>query len=504
MGLEQSGPIHLGSKLATMAYARAAADDDDDAAAERARATGELRPIRDERRLSDTETIMWWAERDPMLRSSFLSITLLDRAPDVARFKRRMAAAATQIRRLHERVVSPPGGIGRPEWVEDSHFDLDYHVRRAMVPTPGDERQLLDLAAQCYQDPFDVARPLWQFTIVEGLEGGRAALLAKMHHTISDGVGAVRLSALFVDVEPDPPEVVSPQSPDLDQDLQRRSRVGGAVAELTRVPFDLGRRGWSTLAGSVAHPLSVPRYAVDGISAARSAVRQMTAAPSLSPLWSGQRSLGRRFEIFSCDLTEAKAAAHALGGTLNDLYVAAVVGGAGDYHRTQGAPVDELRASIPINTRTDRSAGGNSFLPARVVLPAGIEDPAERFAAVHRRLAVLKSDRSAGVAEALVGLLAWLPPDVVVRLVRSQVDTIDFAASNVRGAPFDLYIAGALILANHPFGPTGGTAFNATLLSYKTNMDIGLNIDTDAVVEPELLKACLIDSFTALVAAGSR
>jgi diacylglycerol O-acyltransferase / wax synthase len=451
--------------------------------------------------MSDTETLMWWAERDPLLRSSFLSITLLDRAPDVARFKRRMAAAGTHIRRLHERVVTPPGVIGRPEWAEDPHFDLDYHVRRVMLPRPGTERQLLDLAAQCYQDPFDVARPLWQFTIVEGLKGGRAALLAKMHHTISDGVGAVRLSALFVDLGPDPPDLPEPRPADAEQD--RASRVADMVAELARVPCDLGRRSWSTLAGSLAHPLSVPRNAIDGMSAARSAVRQITTAPALSPLWSGRRSLGRRFEIFSVDLDLARAAAHALGGTLNDLYVAAVVGGAGAYHRAQGAPVDELRASIPVNTRTDRSAGGNSFLPARVVLPAGIEDPVERFAAVHERLAVLKSDRSAGVADALLGVLAWLPPDVVVRLARSQIDTIDFAASNVRGAPFDLYIAGALILANHPIGPTGGTAFNATLLSYKSNMDIGLNIDTGAVTEPELLKGCLVDSLSALVAAGT-
>src|SRR3954471_3130062 len=156
------------------------------------------RPLRMERRMSDTEAVMWQVERDPIMRSAFTSVTFLDRSPDVARFKRRMAKAVVAIPRLRQRVIGAPAGLGPPSWADDPDFDLDFHVRHVALPPPATTRQLLDLAALLHEDAFDPARPLWQFTIVDGLEGdpAAAALIAKMHHTISDGVGAVRLSAM--------------------------------------------------------------------------------------------------------------------------------------------------------------------------------------------------------------------------------------------------------------------------------------------------------------------
>src|SRR5581483_2244739 len=172
------------------------------------------RPLRFERRMSDAEALMWTIEKDPAMRSSFLQLTLLDRAPDFERFRGRMERAVKVLPRLGQRVVSPPFRFAPPEWADDPSFDIDFHVRRVAVPPPGTERQLLDLAALIYEDAFDRARPLWQLTIVEGLEGGRAALLAKMHHTITDGVGGVRLSMQFLDLTPegdDPPDVEEPE-----------------------------------------------------------------------------------------------------------------------------------------------------------------------------------------------------------------------------------------------------------------------------------------------------
>src|SRR5438270_2697127 len=177
------------------------------------------RPLRFERRMSDAEALMWTIEKDPALRSSFLQLTLLDSAPDFERFRRRMDRAVRVLPRLGQRVVPPPARFAPPEWADDPSFDLDFHVRRLAVAPPGTERQLLDLAALIYEDAFDRARPLWQLTIVEGLEGGRAALLAKMHHTITDGVGGVRLSTQFIDVardapDPDPLEIPPSAPPD--------------------------------------------------------------------------------------------------------------------------------------------------------------------------------------------------------------------------------------------------------------------------------------------------
>jgi diacylglycerol O-acyltransferase / wax synthase len=191
-----------------------------------------------------------------------------------------------------------------------------------------------------------------------------------------------------------------------------------------------------------------------------------------------------------------------LGGTVNDAYVTGVSGAAGAYHRAHGVDVDDLRMSMPVNLRDDNSAGGNAFSPARVLVPAGIEDPVERFKEVHTRLATTKSERALGLTGSFAGVLNQLPTALVVRLARQQVETVDFATSNLRGANFDLYVAGAHVLANHPMGPTGGTAFNATVLGYKDSLDLGLNIDTAAVDDPEVLRTCIEEAFAELAKLG--
>ena len=195
-----------------------------------------------------------------------------------------------------------------------------------------------------------------------------------------------------------------------------------------------------------------------------------------SPLWT-ERSLRRRFEMLRVPLDDAKRTAKALGGSVNDVFVTGAAGAAGAYHRAKGADVDELRISMPVSTRSDGPVGGNAFAPSRVLLPVDIEDPVARFAAVRERLAVTKRERALGLAGALAGVMNVLPTSVLVRFARQQIETVDFATVNVRGAPFDLYIAGARIEANYPMGPLAGTAFNVTLLSYRGSLDMGINID---------------------------
>lgn len=430
--------------------------------------------------LTDTEALMWSVERDPVMRSTFLNVTFLDATPDFDRFRRRMAIAVQRIERLHQRVDGPSLGKAA-QWIDDVDFDLDYHVRRVALPAPGTDRQLLDAAAILYQDAFDPARPLWQLTIVEGLEGDRAALLAKMHHTITDGVGGVRMSAMFLDIERD-----AGDEPALDP--------GPAKDSDGRTWIDTVRRIGGDLINTARNPVGV----------AQSMSRQLLVTDeSKSPLWRGKRSVGRRFDILHADLEAAKAAGKSLGGTLNDIYVTGVAGGVGAYHRALGAAVDELRMSMPISTRTDKSSGGNAFAPARVVVPVGIEDPVERFNLVRERASAVKSEQALSMAGSLTGLLTSLPSPLLIRLARQQVETVDFACSNVRGAPFDLFVAGGRVVANHPMGPTAGTACNVTLLSYCGSMDIGVNSDTAAVDQPELLTRCIDESLNEVIAAGS-
>jgi diacylglycerol O-acyltransferase len=451
------------------------------------------RPLRFDRRMTAPEALMWTVERDPILRSSFLTLTVLEGEPDVARFRRRMAAAVQTLPRLHQRVRggSPPQ-VNWPEWVDDTSFDLDYHLRHIALPQPGTVEQLLELCAVEAQDNFDVARPLWTLWLVDGLEGGRSALLSKMHHVITDGVGGMRLSTQFIDIAPDAPESQAAAPPAPEPPPGR-----GLVQGLAKGAVGAGATVARAAVSSVVHPMGT-------LETAQAVLRQAIVTESAhSPLWSGKRGLGRHFEVFSFDLDEAKAAAHALGGTVNDLYVTGIAGGAARYHRARGAEVDELRMAMPINTRNDRSAGGNSFTPSRTLVPAGIVDPAERFAAVRQRALSLRSNRALNFTDALAGLLNGIPTPLLVRMARQQVETVDFATSNVRGAPFDLYVAGARILATHAFGPTGGTAFNATVLSYKGSMDVGVNIDTAAVDDPALLRESLVDGIGEVLKAGA-
>lgn len=465
--------------------------------------TGAPRPLRFERRMSDAVARMWTVEKDPSLRSTFLNVTLVDRSPSFEGFRARIERAVHELPRLRQHVVPSPGRVAPPEWVDDPSFELDFHVRRAALPSPGTDRQLLELAAHHFQDPFDRARPLWQFTIVEGLSGGRAALLAKMHHTITDGVGGVRLSAMFIDIERNAP---APEPPDVARNAFPGETDGAvdsivrAVAHELRRQLGVSRRTAATLADAVLRPRRGAALVTGAVDAVGSVIRQLLVLDgSRSPLWSGRRSLRRHFEVLTVDLDSLKAQANALGGTVNDAFVSCVAGAAGMYHREQGVEVDELRVAMPVSTRDDKSAGGNAFTPSRALVPAGTKDPIERFHGVREKLAATKRERALSLTDSLAGVMNSLPTATVVRFARQQAETVDFAASNVRGAPWDLFIAGAEILHNHPMGPTAGTAFNATVLSYRGQLDMGLNIDTAAVDKPALLRDCVEESFQEFV-----
>src|SRR6476661_1541024 len=161
------------------------------------------RPVRGDRRMSDVEALMWNLEKDPALASSFANVTILDQHPDIDRLRGRLAHAIDVVPRLRQRVVPAFGRLAPPEWRDDPDFDLDYHIRHIAVPEPADDRALFDLAAVLASAPLDRTRPLWEFTIIDGLDGGRAALFQKIHHTITDGEGGVRMSAEFIDFSRD-------------------------------------------------------------------------------------------------------------------------------------------------------------------------------------------------------------------------------------------------------------------------------------------------------------
>jgi WS/DGAT/MGAT family acyltransferase len=457
-------------------------------------------------RMSDVEALMWNLEKDPHLSSTFANVTIFDRPLDFDRLRHRMQAATVAVPRLRQRVVASLGRLAPPEWRDDPEFDIDFHLRRVAIPAPGSDRQLFDLAATLAADPFDRTRPLWEFTVIDGLDGGRGAMVQKMHHTITDGEGGVRMSVQFIDLERHPPSsdgddgVLDPV-PAEPPGRTLAAAAADAIGHNLRRQAGVARRTVEVAVDTATDPARLTRLPGDVAATVASLARQaMITDQRRSPLWV-QRSLRRRFDVLRLPLDDAKRAAKALGGSVNDLFVAGAAGAAGAYHRRLGVDVDELRISMPVSTRSDRSAGGNAFTPTRVLVPVGT-DPVERFAAIHERLSATKTERALGLTGALAGVMNVLPTSVLVRMARQQVETVDFATSNVRAAPFDLYIAGGLIVGNYPLGPVAGTAFNLTTMSYRGNLDMGLHSDAAAIVDPERLRLDLEEAFAELVSCG--
>jgi diacylglycerol O-acyltransferase / wax synthase len=454
-----------------------------------------------DRKMSDAEGLMWRLEKDPHLSSTFANVTILDRPPDFDRLRRRMDRAVLAVPRLRQRVQPSPASIAPPTWVDDPDFDIDLHLRRIALPKPGTIRQLLDLSTLVVADPFDRTRPLWQFVVVEGLRGGKAALIEKLHHTITDGERGVQLSLEFLDFERDAPEP-PPIDPDSVETIDLPAPPSGAdsVRDLIsggiRLPLGVLRQVKELL----ADPTQLPDAGSAAAATFRGIISQLSDVDQArSPLWT-ERSLKRHLEVAQAPFRETKDAAKRLGGTLNTAFVAAAADAASRYHRELGHPVETLRASMAISTRTE-SSGGNAFSLVRMLVPAGDMPIAERFAAIQEASVMAREESASAGLDTIAALASALPTSVVTRLARQQAQTIDFATSNVKGSPVPMYVAGAQLLENYPVGPLGGVAFNLTLLSYLGSLDMCLNIDSAAVEEPQLLARSLERAFSDLVKA---
>jgi diacylglycerol O-acyltransferase / wax synthase len=247
-----------------------------------------------EHRMSSSEAVMWAVEKDPALRSDFCNITVLDRVPSDHQLRETVGRAIIAIPRLAERVVSPPLRIAAPEWCADPTFDVDYHVRRVAIPGPGSMRELLDVAASATGPPLDRSRPLWEFTLIEGLADGRAALLQRLHHTITDGVGGMRLSLSLVDLEREPARDTTSTVRALadDVEIERREAqhadpvdrdssfdiIRDALAARAANTADLARLAMATTFDAASQPRELPHRVGRAIAMLQSLRRQVLVA----------------------------------------------------------------------------------------------------------------------------------------------------------------------------------------------------------------------------------
>ncbi|MDZ7674762.1 MAG: wax ester/triacylglycerol synthase family O-acyltransferase [Acidimicrobiales bacterium] len=453
-----------------------------------------------ERHMSDSEALMWNLEKDPALSSWFASITVLDAVPSFDAFRRRMAVAVADIPRLRQRVVASVGRLSPPMWADDPEFDLDYHIRRMGLPQPGDDATLHELAVKLLLDPFERSRPLWQFVVIEGLTGGRAALFQKMHHAISDGEGAIRLAEKFVDLEreiahPDP--VLEVDDRPVGEDFGESARA--ALGHNVRRAAGVAQRVTKSV---VTNPLGTASGVGDVVGEVRRTLFPSKDPAEVvgSPLWS-ERSLKRWFGTITVSFDDAKRSAKALGGTINDFFVAGALAGSVAYHESRDASPNRLRVAMPVSTRRGGSVGGNQFSLTTADLSA-VSDVEEAFEVVREGLAGAKSGASVDVLGSLSMIINLLPTSVLTKVAKDTAASVDFTVSNVRGSPVELYIAGAKVEALLPMGPISGTAFNLTTMSYDGKLDMGLVVDAGAVEAPAELRDHLAAAFDRLVAAG--
>jgi len=448
-------------------------------------------------RMSDTDALLWNVERDPYLRSTITVVWVLDQTPDRARLDDKIERATRQIPRLRQRVAPTQLTIAPPRWEADPDFDLGFHVRTIKAPGEGSLRTLFDLAQPIATQSFDRARPLWELVIVEGLAEGRAGLVLKLHHSLSDGVGLVQMTTSMVEGyrTPDPTRTKRPMPPVPEMHaMSQRERVLDAlwweeqrVVNRARNSLDLLGR---SVRGLVTNPVGLARDAADTVRSVGRLLRP--SAEPLSPIMRG-RSLKLRFEAFTASLERAKAAAKGVGGRLNDAFVAGIAGGLARYHRAHGLSPATLRMSMPINVRHGETAhlAGNQFVPARFEVPLGVDDPRERMRVVRDLVGGQRAEPALGLLDGLSGALNRLPTAVSTPLFGSMMKGVDFVTSNVPGPRTEVYLSGARIERIFGFGPLAGAAVNVTLFSYRDDLGIAVNTDRAAVPDSERFVACL-------------
>jgi WS/DGAT/MGAT family acyltransferase len=361
-------------------------------------------------------------------------------------------------------------------------------VHRVRLPGPGTLRQLLDVVQDFAAAPLDRDRPLWAALLVEGLADGRAGYVAKSHHSVTDGLGAVqlmmRLHSRTAEHDPDRPE---PPVPVVADGGSRTGLFAGQVVDAVRATPMAAVRTGTRAVGTLTRPWdAASRAAGQALSAVRFA-GQGAAAPSGSVLLA-LRGGDWHFEVVDVPLADLKAGAKAAGGSLNDGLLAAVIGGFRRYHERQGAPVDRLTVGFPISLRAqDDPQGGNRFTGAKFPAPMAETDPAARIAAVRQFVLDARAASAATtdtVTAALAPAIGWLPAPVVSTISGRLTSTNDVQVSSIPGVPFPVYIAGSRITHMYPFGPLPGCAVMITLISYAGDCCIGINSDTLAVTDP--------------------
>ena len=396
--------------------------------------------------------------------------------------------------RFRQKVLMVPGHLGLPVWVDDPHFDLEFHVRRSALPSPGGRRQLTDAVQRVLSRPLDRTKPLWELYVIEGLEDGHVATLLKVHHAIIDGVSGMQLAAVLYDVDPTPAEPPVPPPWDPGPEPTRIDLVREAVLRQVTHPVQ-------ALIDGVDQVLQAPAMTALGLGAVASGVRSifgMGARPS-SPL---DVVIGpnRRFAITEAPLQRFKDVKDALGGTVNDVVLTVVAGALHRLLKVRREPSRGrvLRVMVPVSVRTGGEGGvSNRVAPAFVNVPVGAMSPKRRLAEVRKGTRFLKDSMMAMGADAIIGLGAYAPGGLLAAAARavSRGRWFNLVVSNIPGPGQPMYLAGARLVASYPSMPLGeNSALSIACSSLGGVMAFGLTGDWDGMPDIHSLATAIDDS----------
>lgn len=463
---------------------------------------------------------------------------------DWDRFSALVADRLALVPRFRQRVLGVPGHLANPVWVDDSHFDLTYHLRRSALPRPGTREQLLELVARVQSRPLDRTRPLWEMYVVEGLaptDGGAGAsspsagsvpqeiaLITKSHQALVDGVSAVDLAQVILDRSPALAETNGAPAWRPAPEPTWAELVAGAVADAVQSPRRLVTTGIADLknllgrlgdaAGDVA---AVAR------AAARFAAQPAPASPLNTPIGGQRRFATVRTNLGDYRLIRARQApptarqasgAGQVTSTVNDVVLAVVTGGLRAWLLSRGESVGRgsfLRALVPVSVRggaENPQSGLTPLLTAAsylVDLPIGEPDPLVRLYQVGFRMRAHNVSSQRVGADALTGLSGFAPPTLHALGARAAGGlsrrAYNLVVTNVPGPQEPRYVAGAQLLESYPVVPLfPGQALSIGATSYLGSVCIGLNADRDALSDLDVVAQCMTDALDELTAAVRR
>jgi diacylglycerol O-acyltransferase / wax synthase len=425
-------------------------------------------------------------------------------APSHEEFSSHIQSRLRLVPRYRQKLAVPRFEMGRPFWVDDPSFNIDYHVRHTALPRPGSDDQLRQLVGRIFSQRLDRSKPLWEVWLIQGFEGGKFAVISKTHHALVDGVSGVDIATVLFDLQPVPPEAPeddgwTPRPEPSDVEL-----VAEGVKGLVRTPLSIAGRALGAL-GSPGRSIEQAREAVEGVGEVVWA--GMNPAPDV-PL---NVPIGphRRVRWVQSRLSDFKEIKDALGGTVNDAVLAVVAGALGRWLRTRGVRTEglELRALVPVSIRSqdERGALGNRIAAMRGPLPVYVKDPVERLRQVQESMGNLKQSKQALGAEVIAGLTDFAPPTLLAQASRLNFSTrlFNLIVTNVPGPQFPLYLLGREMLEIVPiaFLPENH-ALAIAIMSYNGKVDFGLLADYDAMADVEEFGTMLEDALAELLKAA--